>query len=100
MTLRFGASIVLLAVLLQSGKTSSPTETKQIVDEILIVKSEHKMTRLNNGRVLHVYQVAEHDAGRSEGTQWRPQSARGLISHRLQKSGEPVSLSTACFVSK
>ena len=58
MTLRVGARIVLFAVLLQSGKTSSPTETKQSVDEILVVKSEHKMTLLNNGKVLHVSQVA------------------------------------------
>jgi murein L,D-transpeptidase YafK len=58
MTLRLATQIVLILVVLQSGKTNSPAETKQIADEILIMKSEHKMTLLNQGKVLHVYQVA------------------------------------------
>jgi murein L,D-transpeptidase YafK len=57
MTPRFCTSILLFAALCQP--TNKPqTKNKETVDEILILKSEHKMTLLSHGEVLHTYQVA------------------------------------------
>jgi murein L,D-transpeptidase YafK len=48
--------IVALGIFLQSTPTAPAS--KELADEIVVVKSEHKMTLLNHGRVLHTYQVA------------------------------------------
>ena len=48
--------IVAVGIFLQSTPTAPAS--KELADEIVVVKSEHNMTLLNHGRVLHTYQVA------------------------------------------
>jgi murein L,D-transpeptidase YafK len=58
MTPRLCATILVFAALFHPSKTRAQAKPKEVADEILIVKSEHKMTLLNDGKVLHTYQVA------------------------------------------
>jgi murein L,D-transpeptidase YafK len=48
--------VAVLAIFLQSGRTAPAS--KELADEIVVVKSEHEMTLLHQGKVLHKYDVA------------------------------------------
>jgi murein L,D-transpeptidase YafK len=58
MMLRLWAIVFASAALLQSSTTNRPVKPKEVADEIVIVKSAHEMTLLNQGKSLHTYQVA------------------------------------------
>jgi murein L,D-transpeptidase YafK len=57
MTPRLCATVLALAALLWASQTKSTGGPKEVADDIVTVKSEHKMT-LSRGKVLHTYQVA------------------------------------------
>jgi murein L,D-transpeptidase YafK len=50
--------VLALVTLLQSGKADPSRAPGRSVDEIVVVKSEHKMTLMSHGVVLRTYQVA------------------------------------------
>ena len=58
MTLRTYIAALVLAVFIQAGRMPSAPAAREVADEIVIIKSAHKMTLLNQGKPMHEYQVA------------------------------------------
>jgi len=58
MTFRIYFASLVLTAFLQSGRAVPAASTRELADEIVIIKSEHKMTLLNQGKPIHEYQVA------------------------------------------
>jgi murein L,D-transpeptidase YafK len=54
----FYLAALLLTVFLQAGHIASAPGTKELADEVVIGKSEHKMTLMHQGKPIHEYQVA------------------------------------------
>jgi murein L,D-transpeptidase YafK len=58
MTPRLCAAFLALATLLWAAETKSAGGPREVANDIVIVKSERKMTLLSHGKVLHTYQVS------------------------------------------
>lgn len=56
MTLRVYLAALVLTLFFPAGRMGPAT--KELADEIVILKSEHKMTLLSQGKTIHEYQVA------------------------------------------